>query len=265
MLFNDKLLFLHVPKTGGVSIEQFLIHTLPGRITVTDELRPTNAWKRLPTSVRLRLRLKTLLKRWGMWLPQRVIVVEGKRHQRMQQARDTLAGLGRRLEDFHAVLAVVRNPYDLEVSRYHFLRLGYHGVKGLARAREQKIAMEEDFETFACKAPYHGRLPAQIEEWYELDGRLPENLRILRFENLESDLHRAVGELYPVTARLPRLNASEHAPYTAYLTPNAEEVIYRKYHWLFERGFYVRESMKLEPLCGTSVQPPWQQKETGLG
>jgi len=43
---------------------------------------------------------------------------------------------------------VARNPYDLEVSRYHFLRLGYLGVAGLSQGRAQQIAFAGDFTGF---------------------------------------------------------------------------------------------------------------------
>ena len=156
--------------------------------------------------------------------------------------RRILGPLGHTLTDFHTIIAVVRNPYDLEVSRYHFLRLGFHGVKGLAQNVEQEIAMAGDFERFAAEAPYHGRSPAGIESWYELDGKMPENLRIIRFEALEADLRHVVGRLYPVSARLRRLNATAHAPYRCFLTRRSEEAIYRKYRWLFDRQFYHRET-----------------------
>ena len=68
----------------------------------------------------------------------------------------------------------MRNPYDMEVSRYHYLRRGYHGVEGAAEAREQEIALAGDFERFALEAPYHGQLPANIERWYQIGDRMPQ-------------------------------------------------------------------------------------------
>jgi hypothetical protein len=249
VLFDDKLLFIHVPKTAGVSITKFLIDNLPGKITLVEEQYRPHPSIPLPVQVRVKLSVKRLLKVWGMLMPASVTIVEGNRHGRLFQAQECLAKLGRRLDDFCAILAVVRNPYDLEVSRYHFLRKGWHGVSGLARGAEQKIAMEGDFEKFALKAPYHGRLPARIEEWYEIDGRMPENLRIVRFEHLEEDLRRVVGEFYPITAKLPRLNASEHESYESYLTPRSEEAIYNKFRWLFDRQFYARETIASLVAC----------------
>lgn len=243
VLFDDKLLFVHVPKTAGVSITKFLIDNSPGKITLVEEQYRPHPSIPLPARVRVKLRVKKLLQAGGIWLPRSVTIVDGNPHARLSQAQECVVKFGRRLDDFCAILAVIRNPYDLEVSRYHYLRMGWHGVRGLARGVEQKIAMEGDFEKFALNAPYHGRLPARIEEWYEIEGRMPENLRILRFERLEEDLRRVLGEFYPVKAKLPRLNATKHEPYASYLSPRSEEAIYNKYRWLFDRQFYGREAI----------------------
>lgn len=243
MLFDDKILFIHVPKTAGVSVTKFLIDNLPGPVTLAEGPDHADPAAALPVQVRAKLGVKRLLRRMRVGVPAKVRLIDGKRHERLNGARTKLAAIGRRLEDFRAILAVIRNPYDLEVSRYHYLRRGYHGVKGAAEALEQKIALEGDFEQFAINAPYHGQLPANIERWYEIARRMPPNLRILRFENLETDLNRAVAEIYPVTVPLPRLNATQHDPYASYLTPKAEAAIYIKYLWLFERQFYAREKL----------------------
>ncbi|MGH6887689.1 MAG: sulfotransferase domain-containing protein [Rhizomicrobium sp.] len=241
MLIHDAVVFVHVPKTAGESIVRYLIDHLPGQKTLVDEPDWPPASPGLPAVVRAKLRLKAMLKNSGLWLPRSLTIVAGKRHARLFEIRDMFAAQGRCLGDCPAILAVVRNPYDLEVSRYHYLRRGYHGVSGRARSREQRIAMEHNFELFALQAPFQGRLPARIEEWYQLDGCMPANLRIVRFEHLEADLHRAIGKFCPVTGRLPRLNVVHHEPYASYVSPRTEEAIYNKYRWLFDRQFYRRE------------------------
>jgi len=245
MLFNDTVLFLHAPKTAGMAITQFLTDNLPGPVILTEPLNVFDPSVRLPAVVRAKLEVKRVMMRVGVWYPRHVKVMEGKRHERLDEARDMLAQIGRGLEDFRRILAVVRNPYDLEVSRYHFLRLGYHGVRGVTRGREQQLAMELNFEQFAIRAGYAGRNPARIEEWYEIDGRMPDNMRILRFETLEDDLRDALSDVCSAAVRLPHVNTTDHAPYKAYLTPRAENAIFRKYRWLFDRGFYPREPMKM--------------------
>jgi hypothetical protein len=70
---------------------------------------------------------------------------------------------------------------------------------------------------------------------------MPQNLHIVRFENLEDDIGRIIGRLYPIRSGLPKLNASPHAPYRSYMNAEAESGIYRKFRWLFDRRFYKRE------------------------
>lgn len=135
----------------------------------------------------------------------------------------------------------MRNPYDLEVSRYHFFRRGHLGVKGFAHERAEELALAGDFAEFARHAPYHGRLPGQIEDWFEIDGRMPSNMRIIRFENLEQELAALISPAAPVVSPLPRLNSSAHDPYTSYFTREIEEAVYRKFRWPFDRGYYARE------------------------
>ncbi|MGH6888554.1 MAG: hypothetical protein ACREHF_05065 [Rhizomicrobium sp.] len=241
MLFNDDVLFLHVPKTGGTSITSFLMHGLPGSIVLTEPRELAGPLDGVPASVRAKLRLKQWRRRLGYLRRPKIRRLEGARHETLPEARDRLAKLGYRLEDFRIILAAIRNPYDLEVSRFHFFRRGHHGIAGFVREQAEAIAMAGDFALFARTAAYHGHLPGRIEDWFEIDGHFPANLRILRFEKIDSDLRRIVEPYCPVASPLPRLNTSDHAPYNRYLTAETETAIYSKYRWLFDRGFYARE------------------------
>lgn len=211
MLFNDRVLFIHVPKTGGMSVSRFLTENLAGPFTIS--VPPGH---NAPS-------------------PQ-VQLIAGKRHERLVEAAKLLASFGRKLDDFETILAVIRNPYDLEVSYYHYKRLGHKYDAGKA----QNLALAGDFAEFARKAPYYGRVPARIHEWYEIEGASPPNLRILRFESLRSELIEFASRFGPLKQDMGRENTTAHAPFEEYLTAETEQAIYEKYRWPFDKGFYAR-------------------------
>ncbi len=208
MLISDHVLFLHPPKTAGISITEFLLKNLPGQKILTVPNGHANS--------------------------NRVQVVRGIRHETLPEAVDRLSEFGRSLSDFDVVLAVIRNPYDLEVSRYHYLRKSDPADAGLL----QQLALTGDFDRFARQAPYPFLYPRSIEQWYTLDGRVPSNVRLARFENLQSDLSDALRPYCSMRRRLPHLNASGRGAWPPYITRENEPYLYSKYQWLFR--FYDR-------------------------
>ena len=217
MLFNKDLLFIHVPKTGGISMTWYLLDVLPRPVyyshpQVGDEVFPAG-----------------------------VEQIVGKRHESLAEARDVVARYGFALERFPLILAAIRNPYEMEVSRYAYLRAGHPWELAGAEARR---AMDYSFEEFATTSelngghwwpddPEAGKLPAyapdgtgdrsypnDLASFYTIDGIRPPNLRILRFENLAAeviDALRAIGIEGP--REFPWANRSEHGHYLSYYTP----------------------------------------------
>ncbi len=216
MLFNQDLLFLHVPKTGGMAVTEKLLEVLPKPI-----------YYALPEVVKDKAHN-----------PPEIIAVAGKRHGNLQQAQEWVKEYGKTLASFKKIVAGIRNPYAMEVSRYFYLRLGHPWDKGQA----QKIALESDFETFAVKSRYFGRKSSQIEKYFLINGTIPNNLTVIRHEQLYSDLAKVLAELnLNLNTAIARINSTKHADYQQYLTPKAEEAIYQRYRWLFDSGFYSRE------------------------
>lgn len=211
MLWNDSILYLHVPKTAGMAVSQRLLERLP---------RPV--WCSVPLGHEAG--------------PPDVKRVDGIRHETLSEARILLAREGRALDGFARILVTVRHPYAMEVSRYHYLRMG----SPHDRNRDQELAERADFETFAVESTFYGRPQAELERWLLVDGRRPENLVSVRHENLEADLEEALAPLglRSLARDLPCINESLHGDYLAYLTPRAKEAIVRKYAWVFESGLY---------------------------
>ncbi|WP_374427883.1 hypothetical protein [Ideonella dechloratans] len=211
MIFNERLLFLHVPKTGGMAMTQALLAGLPGQVWCT---APNGHH---PHKVRDEQ------------------VLRGTRHETLPQARELLAHEGRRLEDFERIVAVMRNPYEQEASRYHYLRLGLPHDRGPAQA----LALAGDFEAFACQSRWWFD---DLGDYYRLDGGAPPQLRCLRHEQLAEDYAREVGPFLQGAAVLPRVNESGADARAMPLSAAAEEAIWHKYRWVFDAGHYPRRA-----------------------
>src|SRR5829696_2234036 len=148
MLFNRDVLFIHVPKTGGMSLTQYLLEALPPPIYYfhpgVDGDKSGNG----------------------------IVHVDGLRHETLAEAESIVREYGYDLYKFPLVLAVLRNPYALEVSRYAYLRKGNLWDRG----SNQQLAMNEDFETFTIESHDHGGASRPLERYFLRDGQFPGNL-----------------------------------------------------------------------------------------
>jgi hypothetical protein len=215
MIWNDALLFIHVPKTGGMSVSKALLEHLP---------RPS--FCSVPAGQR------------DAEDPPDVTYVQGKRHENLDEAEALLRTYNTRLRAFKRIIAIVRNPYGMEVSRYFYLRLGHPWDKGPA----QRLAMERSFEDFALQSPYLGRPDTRVDAFYTYEGNVPENMRILRQERLQAELTEVAIQLGwgHIDWSLPNANRTSHGPYREYLTAASEEAIYLRFRWIFDQGYYAR-------------------------
>jgi hypothetical protein len=214
MIYNDDVLFLHIPKTAGKSLALGLVETIRRPIVC-----------RVPPGTEAMLRDNLDL--------EGVEVERSNGHENLRYAERTLPHRGRSVSDFKMILVVIRNPYDLMVSNYHFMRETYEHNSDKANFA---LAHQSDFETYASTVSFF-----PVERWLTTaDGTQPENLRILRFETLQADFSSALGELGHDAPDLPTVNVSEHDHFTTYLTPASELGIYEKFRYLFDQGYYER-------------------------
>lgn len=213
MIWNDTLLYIHVPKTGGMSVSHRLLQKLTRPVTCSV---PEGQYEG----------------------PDDVRIIEGTRHESLGEAVELLGKYGIRLEHFPLIIATIRNPYAMEVSRYFYLRKGHPMDEG----EEQRLALDMDFEHFATHSSFWGRASAGVDRWILIDGQKPKNLILVRQEALEVELHRALDHvgLGDLAWHLPKENVTKHDHFVEYLTPLSEGAIYERYTWLFETGLYKR-------------------------
>ncbi len=210
VIFNSEFLFLHVPKTGGMSLSRALLRSLSGKVYYT-----------VPKGHARQEFCETIL--------------EGTRHEDLYQARDFFENrnLGVSLRRFETIFVMVRNPYDLEVSRFHYLQLGHPWDRGPAH----RIAMTGDFREFARSAkPFF-----KIENYFVIDGCLPPNLRVMRLEDISSQrLNMAFGQYFEAPLELEAVNATKRKSFAEYFDKESEEMVYQRYKFLFDYGYYSR-------------------------
>ena len=214
MLANDDFLFVHYPKTAGKSLTQYFIE----------------AWDRPIHGTVSPGQFDDLLAQ----APDGLSLEAGVAHENLASAARILESQGKSVHDLKAVFIGIRNPYDLAVSTYFFLRdrAKYHPD----RPRFHR-AVSLDFETFWRTEPP----TSPPERWLALRGAVLPNQRYIRFESIAEDLARLADEFGFRDASLPHLNPTKHEHYSAYLTQGAEEAIHTRFRYLFELGLYTRE------------------------
>nr|WP_295467474.1 hypothetical protein [Mesorhizobium sp.] len=176
MIWNEEIVFIHVPKTAGMSLTTMLVGGLKGRVFMTGHDKHERRGN--------------------------VTLLMGGRHETMAQAQIVLEMHNRPLSSFQKVIAVMREPYTLEISRYNYLRIGHPWDAGPA----QKIAMSTDFKGYLLAAPFFGYKPPRLDAFYHAFGAIPANAVFLKFEHLSEDIRAHIFPHLIEPAELPREN-----------------------------------------------------------
>jgi hypothetical protein len=221
-VFCKNLLYLHIPKTAGMSLTQYLLGVLP---------RPVYYSHRT---------VEPPIRGHG------IVHVRESPHFTLDEADRIVGTYGFEARAFPVVLVVLRNPYDLEVSGYSYqYAYASHGnaannwLPGLTRSQVHNLwlARTENFEDFAVHSDYIGA----SERYFLLDGAQPPNLRVVRFERLDEEVPKVLREAgVEPSGSIPRINVSEHGDWRSYYTRAAERAVYRRNKWVFDNGYYER-------------------------
>ncbi len=135
-------------------------------------------------------------------------------------ARYVRRRLGTRTFDEMFKFAFVRNPWDLLVSSYHYVRTTP------AHHRHREVIALDGFETYL-------RYEAQARRYRQAHQLCDERGRLLmdfvgRFERLQQDF-AAVCERLGLALSLPHVNATPRRPYTEYYDDRAQSLVAE--HW----------------------------------
>ncbi len=218
MVFNDEVLFIHIGKTGGMSTANYLCQTLN-----------TPVYNAIPERAQS-----------GKQIGHETTLI-GRRHATLKEAQGFLEERDKKIDDFKEIFAVIRNPYNLEISLFNYykrkLKERPHMLDNLPARK--KIIKSGSFENFVRGKFYHRR-GVSIRKYVVIDNKVPENVRLIKFENLREEFLK-IGELYGNgNPDFPHLNKSKQGDLKEYITAELEPIIFRKYQWVFKVGNYER-------------------------
>lgn len=119
--------------------------------------------------------------------------------------------------DRYTSFSIVRNPYDLAISHYEF-------VRQTPTHHRNKRALNADFESYIASRPL-----TQMPQFADQNGRVIVD-HLLQFETLHKEIDLLFASL-GISERLPRFgnaNSSQKAARVSYLTPRAISIINAK-------------------------------------
>lgn len=229
--YTDDFLFIHIPKTGGTSVKQWLANHVQGVKLATDE---------------------------DCGFPIGHIPL-----------RDVKQWVGRCPSSFKRIVAVIRDPYEQQLSQWLFwadrYRRGQWHIHNYTAGISPTLTdflqdPRSDFhcwyETNFAVLPVGGATPRSLEDpllryegfsgfyrfWLEVDGEIPENVELIRYEHLAESWARIAPE---VTGKLdaPSLPQANQGPRRIqyaleYYTPLGVSIVTAKFAWTFAAGLY---------------------------
>jgi hypothetical protein len=230
MIFNKDVLFIHIGKTGGTSVREYLKKVLkkPLYVAVSKDGLPLN-------NLSLKEKAKHFLRREHYFY--------GNPHATLEEAQPIVLKYGFSVSSFKRIIAVVRNPYEIELSLYHHLRKP-HVIDRVCKAGrpEGKVRIEAasgSFDEFVAKNIYH-RIGVKYEDYVMLNGNLPPNLRLIKIESLDKEMHELAKEFgrSVIPMPFPHHNRSERKIFVEDISVFSRKVIELKYKWIFDMGYY---------------------------
>lgn len=234
--YNDDVLFVHIPKTGGTAVKHYMVEHMPDVRWPKPGDEKAIAESRLPIG----------------HIP----------------LRDVADLVGRPLSSWDRIVAVIRNPYEQQISQWWFWHKRYAEGDNHPHCRaaakhprihswlrdpmcdfhlwyEHRFHPHDEFRLRAAVTDYHD-WGGYYWYWLSVNGELPPNLMILRQENLEHALPLALAPYIDgPPPEMRRTNAGEPMDLELVMGAGGVEagaasmdIITRKFRWCFEHGYY---------------------------
>lgn len=188
---RKKFIFIHIYKTAGTSM--------------LAALWPHSAGK-------MQLKATTALKRFRIMPP-----FEPQCHPDHITAPDLVARIGRETFDKYFSFAIVRNPWDWQVSLYQFALK--HPVPFSGQEQIRSFGSFDAYIRWRCS--FQGQI--QRDFIYSADGEQLVNF-IGHMENIDQDFATICSRI-GIEASLPRLNVSNTTPYRTFYSEETAELV----------------------------------------
>ena len=208
------IIFIHIPKTGGISINNFLSSLKDDNITYENK-------KKYYFYEELR-RLK-------------IASIHGK-------ARDYIKFIDNRLWNRSLKITSIRNPWDLMVSSYYWwLQEGFKFPRCRHMYNDISTMNFNEFITSSYGTNMINDCVGNIEDWiYDHNGKLLLD-GLIRLENFEEDFQTLISKFdlkINGLKSLPKLNSTSHKKYQDHYNENTKKIIEKRFDYLIKNYDY---------------------------
>nr|NQU89034.1 sulfotransferase domain-containing protein [Bacteroidota bacterium] len=215
MVFNHEVLFIHLGKTGGMSVTHYMCNVLkpPVISVINKQFQPDN---QIGHEIRV------------VW----------KRHGTLVQSRHFLKKYGLQLSGFKLIFCMVRDPVDMEYSYYKHLRKeSVISRLSTERSGNQRLACAQNsFDHFARLNFTH--FVQDLKDYFTVNGKVPDNMKIIRFEEMPGSVTELLAPYAMKEMPFPHKNRSREKMGPPELSEEGRMNIRKKYAWIYENGFY---------------------------
>ncbi|GGD09562.1 hypothetical protein [Aquisalinus flavus] len=224
MIFGKNYLFIHTPKTGGMSVSRWLLNNADGPLNVCT---PASSFDHTRTSIEFDD------------VEPRLTLIDGKRHEVVSEAADVLEAQGIDPETIPLVFSVTRDPVQLLLSYYKHVRKPWvvkfrHGADGKLTG-DTLLASEGNFSEFARNCQFYNKSADFMRDYYvDNSGRI-KKVHYVPLEFLNEFLterfrnHKRCGR-FPMQVR----NKSAESFPESEIDKDTEDFIYDRYAFLHE-------------------------------